>query len=83
MPVRHALSAAILAASLSTAGVGASAATLTNSLAAWQAGIGGAAVDTTASTGITNANPLALALPTTNIVPLPMASRWGCPQRRR
>ena len=70
MPVRHALSAAILAASLSTAGVGASAATLTNSLAAWQAGVGGAAVDTTVSTGITNANPLALALPTTNVVPL-------------
>ena len=69
MPVRHALSAVALAASLSTAGLQASAATLTNSLAAWQAGIGRAAVDTTASTGIVNADPFALTLPTTNVVP--------------
>ncbi len=68
MPVRRALVATALAAGLPTVGTQASAATLTNSFAAWQAGIAGAAVDTTVGTGI--ANPFAVALPTTGIVPL-------------
>ena len=68
MPVRRALVATALAAGLSIAGMQASAATLTNSFAGWQAGVAGAAVDTTVSTGL--ANPLALPLPTTSVVPL-------------
>ncbi len=70
MPVRRALFAAALAAGLSVVGMEASAATLTNSFATWQAGVAGAAVDATAGTGISNANPFALNLPTTNVVPL-------------
>ena len=70
MPVRRALIVTTLAAGLSIGGMEASAATLTNSFAAWQAGVAGAVVDTTVSTGITNANPFALSLPTTNVVPL-------------
>lgn len=70
MPIRRALLAAALAAGLSIVGMEASAATLTSSFAAWQAGVAGAAVDMTAGTGIGNANPFALNLPTTNVVPL-------------
>lgn len=70
MPVRPVMFAAALTAGLSTLGVDAPAATLTNSFAAWQAGVGRAAVDATTSIGITNADPFALTLPTTNVVPL-------------
>ncbi len=70
MLVRRALFAAALAVSLPTGSREASAATLTNSFAAWQAGVGRAAVDMTASIGITNADPFALSLPTTRVVPL-------------
>ncbi len=46
----------------------ASAATLTGSFAAWQAGIGAAPVTTTATTGLFD--PFALNLPTTSVIPL-------------
>ena len=46
----------------------ASAATLTGSLAAWQAGVGAAPVTTTATTGLFD--PFALNLPTTSVIPL-------------
>ena len=70
MPVRRALIVTAFAASLSPLSMEASAATRTISFAAWQAGVAGAAVDSTVGTGIANANPLALTLPTTNVVPL-------------
>ena len=70
MLVRPSIFAAALAAGLSIMSVDAPAATLTNNFAAWHAGVGRAAVDVTTTIGITNADPFALNLPTTNVVPL-------------
>lgn len=68
MHVRSPVYGAVLVAGFSVFAWGAKAAVLTNSFAAFQAGIGGAGVTTTVNTGLFD--PFAPVLPTTGVIPL-------------